>query len=269
MLQMRLLMLSILGLNAAFLAAQTAPPAKSAPPQPDILILNDDEKLIGHLLGSNGPSVVFQSDLLGEITVDWSKIKELHASETFAVIGKEVKLERRRDVVAVPRGSIDVAGQTITVHPQAAAARTVPVADAAHVIDDATLERDILRTPGLFDAWAGAVTGGATVVQATQQTRAFSGAFHLVRAIPIEGWLPPRDRTLVDFSASEGSVVQPGTPRVKTAILHASAERDEYFSASRVYGFGRRSSTTTSPRASICSRTTAAASAGRPSKEPI
>jgi hypothetical protein len=235
----RLLALSIVALTAALVAAQTAPPPKGTPPQPDSVVLTDGEKLIGHLLRSNGSSVVFKSDLLGEITIDWSKIQELHAAESFAVVAKNLKLAHRRDITSVPQGPIDVAGQTITVHTEAGAARTVPVADAAHVIDVATVQRSILRSPGFFEDWAGAITGGATLVQATQQSRAFSGGVHLVHAVPTETWLPPRDRTLVDFTASEGFVVQPGTPKVKTEIIHANVERDEYFSGSRVYGFGQ------------------------------
>jgi len=238
MLQTSLFFLSILGLNAAFLAAQTPPSAKTPPPQPDTLILTDDEKLVGHLVRSNGSSVVFKSDLLGEITVDWSKIKELHTSEAFAVVGKDVKIEHRRDVATVPRGSLDATGQTIIIHTEAEPGRTVPVADAAHVIDVATVEQSILRSPGFFQAWSGTITGGATLVQATQQSRAFNGGFQFARTVPSETWLPPRDRTLVDFTASEGFVIQPGTPKVKTAIIHANAERDEYFSTKHVYGFG-------------------------------
>ena len=100
---------------------------------------------------------------------------------------------------------------------------------------------------------------GATLVQATQQSRGFTGAIHLVRAIPTETWLDPRERTSLDFSASDGFVSQPNTPRVKTEILHGDAERDEYFTGSRVYGFGQAHlRSQLFPRSWICNRTTAA-----------
>jgi hypothetical protein len=230
----RLYALCTVGLQAFALAAQTAPPPKS-----DTLILNDDEKLIGHMVRSSGSSLVFKSDLLGEITVDWSKVKELHTSESYAVLRKQVELKHKSNAAAVPRGTLDATAQTITVHPPSGAPVTVPVADAGHVVDLSTFENDLLHNPGFFEAWGGAVTAGAAIVQATQQSRAFSGAVHLIRAIPMESWMPPTNRTLVDFSASSGFVAQPNTPRVKTEILHASVERDEYFNTSRVFAFGQ------------------------------
>src|SRR5690242_20042066 len=68
--------------------AQTAgsPPPKS----PDVLIFNNGDKLTGHLEGSKGGDVTFTSDMAGKITVDWNKVKELHTSNQFAVIPKNV-----------------------------------------------------------------------------------------------------------------------------------------------------------------------------------
>ncbi len=50
-------------------------------------------------------------------------------------------------------------------------------------------------------------------------------------------WLDPRNRTTFDFSASAGDVIQPGSPTLKTQIVHADAEHDEYFRGKDVYGF--------------------------------
>ena len=54
--------------------------------EPDVLIFTNGEKLIGHLNRSNGATVTFKSDMAGEVKVEWSKIKELHSSQRFAVI---------------------------------------------------------------------------------------------------------------------------------------------------------------------------------------
>ena len=67
-------------------------------------------------------------------------------------------------------------------------------------------------------------------VEATQNSRGFTGAVALVRAIPTVNWLDPRNRTLVDFTGAYGSVSQPGTATIKTNILHFDAEHDWYFS---------------------------------------
>jgi hypothetical protein len=50
--------------------------------------------------------------------------------------------------------------------------------------------------------------------------------------------MDPSTRTLLDFSAAYGKVSQPGLPDIKTAIFHADAEEDKYFS-SRLFGFGQ------------------------------
>ena len=218
------------------LKAQTPPPK----PQPDVVILSDGERLMGHLVRSTGSSVIFKSDVLGEVTVAWSKVKELHTTGSYAVVENRVKLGRHSDTSGVPKGSLDVAGQTIIVHPQGGAPpRSIPVADAGHVVEQAAFEKEVEHNPSLLAGWNGTVTASAALVEATQQSRAFSGAIQLVRAIPAENWLDARDRTSLDFIASEGFVEQPNTPSVKTQILHADAERDEYFTNTHVYGFGQ------------------------------
>src|SRR5271154_2526848 len=63
-------------------------------PEPDVLVFQNGEKLIGHFESFSGGSAKFKSDTLGEVTADLKKIQELHTSEKFAVIKKDVKLGR-------------------------------------------------------------------------------------------------------------------------------------------------------------------------------
>jgi hypothetical protein len=218
--------------------AQTAPPK----PPPDVLVLNDDEKLVGHFVRSNGGDVKFKSDVLGEVTIPWSKVKELHAGGNYTVVGKDIKLGRRSDTSKLPKGSLAATDKqiTVTAAPGAATA-TIPVADAAHVIESTEFEQQVMRTPGFGEDWAGSINAGATLVEATQQSRTFNGGFALVRAVPIEAWLDPRNRTSVDFSFASGIVKQPGAAEIKTDIIHGDLERDEYFSTRRMYGFAQAS----------------------------
>ncbi len=219
------------------LRAQT--PAAAPKPEPDVLIFTNGEKLVGHLVSSHGGTLTFKSDSLGDVTVDWKKVQELHASETFVVIDKNVKLNRKSDTSKLPTGAVSMTDQKLTVTPAAGAPETVPVADTAHLVDQPAFERAVLHNPGFFEAWNGAVTAGATLVEATQQSRMFTGAFNLVRAIPTENWITARNRTLIDFSASDGLLKQPGSDSIKTNIIHGDIERDEYFSSKNVFAFGR------------------------------
>jgi hypothetical protein len=221
--------LTFLICSAAF--AQTA-----AKPEPDTLVLNSGEKLIGHLVRSTGGSVQFRSDALGEVKVEWSKIKELHAAGQYAVIPKNVTLKRKAKP-DVPEGSISEADQKIAVA-SAAGAKTVAVADTDMVIEKPAFDKAMDGEPGLLHAWAGTVTAGASFVEATQNSRTFNDAITLVRTVPGEDWLARRNRTTLDFSSSYGLVSQKGDPTLKTSIYHADAERDEYFSP-RLFGYGQ------------------------------
>ena len=107
------------------------------------------------------------------------------------------------------------------------------------MVNEATFQKELFHGPGFFEEWKGAVTGGASVIEATQRAQTFTGGIALIRAVPGENWLSLRNRTLVDFSTTDGHITQPGTPRIKTAIYHAGLERDEYFRGKELYVFGQ------------------------------
>ena len=221
--------------GAALLYSQAPPAAK---PQPDVLIFTDGEKLIGQLKSAKGDSVVFKSDMAGEVTVAWSKIQELRTWHPFAVIGKHAKLVRHMDVSQVPQGNVTMTDRKIAVEAAAGAPRTVPVADAGFMLPSPEFEKAMNRNAGFFDDWGGAVTAGASVVHATQDASTFTGGIAMVRAEPTESWLLPSTRTLLNFSVAYGKVTQPGSLDIKTDIFHAGAEEDKYFSP-RAFGYGQ------------------------------
>jgi hypothetical protein len=212
-------------------AAQNAPK-----PEPDTMVLNNGERLIGHLVRSTGASVRFKSDTVGEVTVDWSKIRELHSSGQFAVLTKDVKLGRKPVTAGIPEGTVAEAGQTIQVA-GAAGTHTVPVANLAQIVDLPAFNKETAGHEDFFRDWKGTATLGASFVEATQNSRTITDSVALVRTIPGDDWLARRNRTTFDFSSSYGQVTQPNTPAIKTSIYHADAERDEYFSPA-VFAFG-------------------------------
>ncbi len=220
------------------LTAFAQSPKNPPKPEPDVLIFTDGEKLIGHLERSTGDKVTFKSDMAGEVTVEWKKIQELHTSQKFAVVRKNVELHRGATGADIPQGTLAMKDQKIEINagPEQTP-QTVPVSDAAFVVDQAAFEKALHR-PGLLEDWKGSVTAGASLVEATQSSVTFTGGFNFVRLVPEETWLDPRNRTIVDFSASYGKITQPNTPTIKTDIYHLDAERDEYFT-SRLYGFGQ------------------------------
>lgn len=206
---------------------------------PDTIVFTNGEKLTGHFVRSTGSSVTFKSDALGDLTIDWSKVRELETSAKVAVIRKGVKLRKKETPSNVPQGTLAMQDQKLQVtSAPGAPAQSIPVADAAVVLDQSAFQRAMTRTPGFFADWSGTVTAGATLVQATQDNRTFTGAVSLVRAEPTEDWLNPGYKTSFVFSESYGELTQPGTPTIKTSILHAGVEQDKYFTSS-VFAFGQ------------------------------
>jgi len=191
-----------------------------------------------------GGTVTFHSDIVGDINITWDKIKELRTQTKLAVLDKSVTPEKKKLPPNMPQGTITVAGDMITVHPDNnAMIQPIPVKDAKFIIDQATMNKQLLGEPGFFVGWNGALTAGATIVDATQKQHTFNGAVALVRVVPTASWLNPRNRTILDFNGSYGKITEdaytsggvfyPETS-VKTSLYHADAERDWYLSP-RVY----------------------------------
>ena len=207
--------------GAALLTAQPKPEA-------DTITFTSGEKLAGHFVSANASSVTFKSDILGDLTVDWSKVKELQTSAAVAVVPKGVKIHKRGDVSAVPQGTLAESNQTIQLTPP----NSIPVGDVNVVIDQPSFQKAVTETPNFFRNWKGALTAGASLVEATQNSRTFTGGVALVRTEPTQSWMDPNNRTAINFAESYGEVTQPNTPTVKTSIFHFDAQRDEYFTHS-------------------------------------
>jgi hypothetical protein len=221
---------------------------------PDELVLSNGDTLHGKLVNEIGGKVTFHSDPLGDVTLDWDKIKELHTGGNFAVIDKKVKIRSKKNSTTIPTGTVEVTNQSLTLHTDSGQAPApIPVADAAFIMDKATLDKHLYHSPGFLSGWNGAATAGASIVAATQNQYTFSGGIGMVRVVPTVSWLDPRDRTSFDFTGSYGKITQPSytipatgtTPAIfvpevvtKSALYHADAERDEYLSP-RVFALGQ------------------------------
>jgi Protein of unknown function, DUF481 len=215
---------------------------------PDTLVLSNGDTLHGKFVNAIQGTITFHSDPLGDITLTWDKIKELHTAQKLAVIDNSVKLTGRKSKGNIPTGTVSVENKTVTVQPESGPARPpIPQENVPYIVDETTVQKEINHSPGFFEGWNGAVTAGATVVTATQDQYSFAGALGLVRIVPTVAWLNPRDRTSVGFLGSYGKITEPSyfdgatfVPAVttKTAIYHAEAERDEYLTQ-RVYALGQ------------------------------
>lgn len=211
-----------------------------AKPEPDVILFTNGDQLSGTLLRGVGDSVVFKSDVAGEITVPLAKIKELRSTGSFAVLRKGRLVSR----TTVETGTLDVRDNEVTVAYPTNPPETLPVKAVAFVIDQTTYDHELQRLPGWRYGWNGTVTAGASFVRSTNNGSTFNGALALVRAIPTVPWLPARNRTTFNMAETYGKLSEPVIPPtdpptpdtvVKTNIYHTDAERDEYFTQ-RGYG---------------------------------
>jgi hypothetical protein len=218
-------------------------------PQPDTIVFTNGDQLTGKFVNAIGDTVTFHSDIVGDINIEWSKIKELHTSQKVAVIEKSVQLKHHQLPASVPIGPASVADQQITIQSATnATIAPIPVKNAEFVIDNTTLDKQLRGHPGFFQAWNGAATAGVTLVQATQNQYSFNVGIALARVVPTVSWLDPRNRTTINYSQSYGKITDPsytdanGTfvPSTfnKSSIFHGDAERDQYVSQ-RFYFLGQ------------------------------
>jgi hypothetical protein len=238
--------LAVVAIAATSAHSQEKPAAK---PAPDVIVFANGDQLSGTLVRGVGNSIVFKSDMAGEITVSLDKVKELRSSGSFALLRKDVPITR---TPAVP-GKVVVADGNVTVANATGATQTVAVKDMSYLIDQTTYNRELNQHRGLFTGWNGTINGGATLVRSTTDVNTYTVGIALIRAIPTVPYLPARNRTTFNLQETYGKQTQPGiitgaTPDpvtglipdvvTRTSIFHADAERDEYISA-RFYGLGQ------------------------------
>jgi hypothetical protein len=211
--------------SGAALQAQQAVPAAS---DEDVLIFNNGDQLSGTLQRSVNGSVVFKSDMAGEITVPLSKIKELRTHGSFAVLQHGVPVAQSRQTVPAP---VVITTETVTVNQQ-----VVPAANVAYIVDAKTFQTDLAHTAAPWAGWTGAVNLGTSFTQATIHGGTITGGIALSRQVPVVPFFRARNRTTLNFQENYGVLTTPGfvggTPgdvQAKTSIMHADAERDEYF----------------------------------------
>ena len=101
------------------LAAGQAPTAAAAgakTPVPDVIVFNNGDQLTGKFLRSIGGNAVFHSDIAGDVTVSWDKVKEIHSASMFYVLQKGFNPGRKALPAHLPQGSLTVAsvpGRTV------------------------------------------------------------------------------------------------------------------------------------------------------------
>src|SRR5580698_3755102 len=138
----------------AFLMAAGNLFAADDKPQPDVVVFTNGDQLTGKFVQAIGNTVTFHSDIVGDINVDWSKIKELHTAQKLAVLDKSVQVRNHQIPANIPIGMVSVANNQITVQSTTnATIAPIPIANAQFVIDETTLNKQLRGHPGFFQGW--------------------------------------------------------------------------------------------------------------------
>lgn len=234
-----LLVLSLIS-GALFQQAVPGWGQSDAKPAPDVIVFTNGDQLTGTLERATGDSFIFKSDVVGEVTVSADKIKELHAGGKFVALKKGEKITR----TSKQPGTVNYADSAITMAATSSSAvEVVPVKDLAYLIDNATYNQEVTSDPGIWYGWHGGISGGITLIEATQTGQNYTAALNLIRQIPAVDFLPPRTRSTINILETYGKIDQPFIPTIpptlasvtKTNIFHADAEHDKYFTP-KLYG---------------------------------
>lgn len=200
----------------------------------DTITFSNGDRLTGKVLSEADGKVVFHSDVAGDISVEWSKIQELHTEGRFAVLFPGQKLKLGRPAPEVPIGTVTASSEQVSVSTVGGEVKNIPAKAAAFLVPADQFEQTLLHQPGLLHGWTGALTLGVTLVQATQTSQTFTGALSAARVVPKADWLDPRNRTTFNASANYGLLREPfisgvqAASTAKSEILHGDLERDEY-----------------------------------------
>ena len=200
----------------------------------DVLVFTNGDQLQGTFEKAVGDSITFKSDMAGEITVPLAKIKELRSASNFAVLRKDQKITK----VPAILGAVAIEDGKLSITRSQQQVETIPTGDLAYVVSAPDYAHAIEKTNAPFANWNGSITGGATLVRATQKGTTLTVAASLVRLSPGVPYLPAHSRSTVNVSESYGTFTSPSIPQtvpptattIKTNIFHADAEHDHYFS---------------------------------------
>jgi len=208
-------------------------------PPADVLVFTNGDRLTGKLTSASGGNVVFHSDMAGDLTVPFSKVKELRSGTEFVALraAKPGKYKPAASgTVTFTDGNVTLTKSETTGQ---GATQTLADKDLGFLIDVPTYAKEVDRKPGFRTGWTGTATAGFTLVRSTESSTTFSGQLHFVRQIPTVPYLPMNHRTTINVAETYGTSTSPVIPPtvpysppvvVQTSIFHADGERDQYFS---------------------------------------
>ena len=95
--------------------------------------------------------MTFHSDIAGDVTVTWDKIKSIKSGQQFAVIQQGQHVTRKTPNGDIAQGAVQVEDDQVKVTaPAGGPSKDIPVKNAQYMIDQATFNKEVLGKPGFF-----------------------------------------------------------------------------------------------------------------------
>jgi hypothetical protein len=126
-----------LALAALWLAVGLSPQALSQAASADVLVLANGDQLTGKLLSEANGTVTFHSDMAGDLTFTWDKIKSIRTAQKFAVIQQGQHVSRKTPDSEVAQGAVAIQDSAVQVETPAGA-KNIPQKDAQYMVDEAS-----------------------------------------------------------------------------------------------------------------------------------
>jgi hypothetical protein len=132
-----------------------------AAPTADVLVLANGDQLTGKLLRESNGTVSFHSDMAGDLSFTWDKIKSIRTTQKFAVIEQGQHISRKTPDSNVAQGTLAIQGDTIQV-----AGKEISEKNAQYLVDQDSYIKQVRGNHGwgygwgrLVDRWSGGCAG--------------------------------------------------------------------------------------------------------------
>jgi len=175
---------------------------------PDAVTFMNGDRITGQIVGITSQGLIFRGALVGEITVEWSNIRDLHSENGFKGI-----TSNRGAATAPPSPA---AAPTPSQPPQVARAEPPPPAPAAVPSPAPKPPAPVAEKhswPGsrIFSGWQGNASAGISYLSASTSNLNFTPTVGLVRIYRkgTESW-PIRGRTYINFLTNFSKEMQHG-----------------------------------------------------------
>ena len=211
-----------------------------ATPEPDVITFVNGDKMSGQMVGVTSTGLVFRAAMVGEVTVEWSKIRDLHSENGFGVIAAYARAGATGTAppAFLPPAPVTTAGQTPArlspapppvappAAPPAIARATPPAAQpSTPALSPSTPVAPAPPAPApvsaanahswfgsrIFSGWQGNAAAGIAYVAATTSLISVTPSVSLVRTYPkAPGTWPVRARTYINFMTNFSKETQNG-----------------------------------------------------------